>query len=180
MLNAATFLSHSRPLAEMYRHCFQPSTLHLRSNLGEIGRAFYRRRLARQHDRLTPEDLADLWGHARHNRAIVEAFADWAAAVRFDDSAALDPADVFYWEHRMSCWHACLLLESDFAFDTHILFNARTILAKMLAVPLQDRIQGSLFRQLVADLWPELLGWPTGRPGFRRVLVDAVSRLTGR
>lgn len=91
----------------------------------------------------------------------------------------------------MACWHANVLLASDFAFDTHVLFNARTILRDMLAVPLEDRRASRLFDALVCDLWPALQEWPypehaaaasTGVGGRSRAgaLVHRLGRLRRR
>ena len=80
----------------------------------------------------------------------------------FRDAATSTPSIVFYWEHRMSCWHSNVVLESDFAFDTHVLFNSRWILERMLSVPAEERARGVLFRHLVAELWPDLARWPIG------------------
>ena len=60
-------------------------------------------------------------------------------ASEFREAADVDPLDLLYWEHRMSCWHSNVVLESDFAFDTHVLFNSRWILERMLSVRQDQR-----------------------------------------
>jgi hypothetical protein len=113
----------------------------------------------------------------------VEAFDEWMGATRFRAVIGIDALDLFYWEHRMSCWHSNVVLESDFAFDTHVLFNCRWILERMLAVPVEDRCRASLFRQLVIDLWPELGTWPRDRPTWRSTLASirrGINRRTRR
>jgi hypothetical protein len=169
-LDEATTTSHNRQLVPVYRRAFSADTIHIRSNVGEVGRCFYRRlpwgaAVAGSGSALTPESIVRLWAPKVPVAPVVtEAFDDWMQAVGFADIEGMDPFDVLYWEHRMACWHANLLLESDFAFETHVLFNARDILRDMLAVPSEDRASSRLFELLVADLWPELARWPYTRP----------------
>jgi hypothetical protein len=137
----------------------------VRSNIGEVGRCQYRRSAAAAKvpasaADISAEDLAMLWAHRRVQGPVVQAFDDWMTATHFRSAAYLDPLDVFYWEHRMSCWHSNVVLESDFAFDTHVLFNSRWILERMLSIPTAHRYRGSLFRLLVHEMWPKLERWP--------------------
>jgi hypothetical protein len=166
-ITEATSFSHGQAIVGGYQATFPPDTIHVRSNLGEIGRAFYRRQragvaIAVEATDVTPEDLARLWGHDDPSPPIVEAFDEWMQATAFGAAEGIDPLDLFYWEHRMSCWHANVVLESDFAFETHVLFDSRWILARLLSVPLGARRKGAVFRHLGSMLWPELDGWPTG------------------
>lgn len=189
----STTMSHGGPIVGAYRRSFPSDTIHIRSNIGEVGRSYYlaprrRRRLEASPGALTPDTITRLWGHgAPASTLVVEAFDDWMQAAAFADVEAMDPLDLFYWEHRMSVWHAGVLLESDFAFDTHVLFNARTILRDMLAVPVDDRVRSTVFDLLVADLWPELERWPykeVQRPkstaGAGRPRTGALRRRIGR
>ena len=80
----------------------------------------------------------------------------------------------------MACWHSSVVLESDFAFDTHVLFNSRSILQLMLSAPVKDRRDGALFRKIVSILWPELRRWPLGERSLRSRLVARVRRVVER
>jgi hypothetical protein len=166
-IREATVLSHGRGVVAAYRRAFAPDTIHIRSNVGGVARCFYRSTVGASEaperaDHIGAELLAKLWSHGAPRPTIVEAFADWIEATGFGDVEGLDPLVVFYWEHRLTCWHSNIVLESDFAFDTHVLFNARSILELMLAVPAEDRCTGALFPEVVSILWPELLRWPFG------------------
>jgi hypothetical protein len=168
-LREATFLRHAFSLVTEFREAFAPDTIHLRSNLAEIGRCFYQKQGWTAAE-LSAKGMAEVWGRQGRNPMFVEAFADWAQAAQFDESADLDPLDAFYWEHRMPCWHSLLLLESDLAFDTHILFNARTVLTEFLRVPLEDRLRATVFRLVPDLLWPELARVPPVKlPRSRRL-----------
>jgi hypothetical protein len=182
-IREATFLSHGRRIVAAYRAAFAPETIHIRSNVGEIGRCFYRRTSAGAAMTASPRDipardLARLWANREVSEPLVESFAEWVEATSFRDVADLDALDLFYWEHRMSCWHSNLVLESDFAFDTHVLFNSRWILERMLSLPVDDRCRGSLFRRLVTEMWPDLAAWPLGaKRTWRTVLVSLQRRM---
>ena len=185
-MEQATLLTNGRQYVAAYRAAFPSDTIHIRSNIGEIGRSYYRRhRPGKDMDRsgrvLTAGDLAALWGHGvAVSPLVIEAFDDWMGAVGFADVQGMDALDVFYWEHRMACWHADIVLASDFAFDTHVLFNARTILRDMLAVPAEDRARSSVFKHIVADLWPELGRWPYRERGDQQAEEAAEAARVGR
>ncbi|WP_226618612.1 hypothetical protein [Cytobacillus firmus] len=68
--------------------------------------------------------------------------------------------DLFYWEHRMTLWHSLIVLESDMAYETHILYNNRVLLSKMLTAPYEVRESSELFIKMIRDTWPELLNLP--------------------
>lgn len=165
-VEAATITTNGRAYVGAYRSAFASDTIHVRSNIGEVGRSYYRRHrhvrdLPTEARDLTPEVMASLWGHGTSvSEPVVAAFDDWMQAVAFADIEGVDGLDMLYWEHRMACWHANALLASDFAFDSHVLFNARSILMALLAVPLDDRIRSRVFKRLVATLWSELRDWP--------------------
>jgi len=171
-IREATFLSHGRQIIAEYRRSFTPDSIHIRSNVSGVAKCFYRSKplgaaVSESADQISAELLARLWAHSAPSQPLIDAFEDWMEATRFRDVQGLDPLDVFYWEHRMGCWHSNVVLESDFAFDTHVLFNSRSILQLMLAAPAKDRSSGALFRQVVSILWPELLRWPMGKRSLR-------------
>jgi hypothetical protein len=172
-LREATLLNHARRNISAYRAAFPPDTIHVRSNVGEVGRCHFRRTrhgagMSTSAGDLTPRDLARMWAADEVPEPLIEPFDEWMAATRFRDATGVDGLDLFYWEHRMSCWHANVLLESDFAFDTHVLFNSRWILEQMLSVRLEDRCRAPVFGRLVDELWPELAAWPMGSAPSRR------------
>lgn len=67
-----------------------------------------------------------------------------------------DAWDLFYWEHRMTTWHGPLLLGSDIAFDTAVVFNCRATLDAMLAAPADDRAAATLLTRFVEKHAPRL------------------------
>jgi len=94
-----------------------------------------------------------------------------------------DAWDLFYWEHRMSTWHAQVLLGSDFAFDTTIIFNSRRILTLLLSAPRNERRKATLFREFIRRRCPEIKDVPINPRGirdWRRLLLLAYRRARGR
>lgn len=148
-------------LAAAHRDHTPERGLHLRSNLYEIGRAFYRSK-REQPTVLKPGYMASLLTKRRSRSApIREAFAEYVGATGFDEAQRLyDPMDLFYWEHRSGMWLNAHLTESDIAFDTFILVNSRLVYRLLLSAPLEDRITGAVFLELIRRNWPEVLDMP--------------------
>jgi hypothetical protein len=158
-LQVNSFLSHFRAGAELYRRTFPAEAIHVRSNVAEVGRRFFEKS-ARAVPITHPKSMARVWRRMEDDADAVAAFAEWSDAVGFLDVAEVDPLDLFYWEHRMPCWHGSVVLESDVAFESHSLFNSRAVLENLLSVPQEARRKGELFTRFVATAWPELAGFP--------------------
>ncbi|WP_026922492.1 hypothetical protein [Glycomyces arizonensis] len=148
-------------LAAAHRGYEPERGLHLRSNLYEIGRAFYRAR-REQPQVLKPGHMAKLLTKkTSQSPEIRAAFAEYVEATDFDRAQRLyDPIDLFYWEHRSGMWLNAHLTESDVAFDTFILVNSRLVYRLLLSAPLEDRIAGTVFLELIRRSWPEVLEVP--------------------
>lgn len=135
--------------------------LHLRSNLYEIGRAFWRSK--REHpETLRPGHMVSLLTRRRSSSPELKAaFEQYTAITGFDRAQRLyDPLDLFYLEHRSGMWLDAHLTESDITFDTFILVNSRHIYRLLLSAPLADRIAGTVFLGLARRAWPEVLDVP--------------------
>lgn len=68
--------------------------------------------------------------------------------------------DMFLWEHRVANWNHAHIVESDVTFDTYQLFGSRKMIRLMLSVPEIDRVQLSLFREIIGRMAPKLLEYP--------------------
>ncbi|MFH5824236.1 hypothetical protein [Georgenia sp. AZ-5] len=153
-----TFVTHSRAVAASYLTELPADRLHVRSNLYEIARGYYRRKERPQVDpRLFARILTT---NANPPRPVIEAFEEMAATTGILDVDGYDPLDLFYWEHRMVSWFNKVLLESDVAHDTHILINLRAILRLMLSVSAADRLAARVFDHLVDLAWPAVYDLP--------------------
>jgi len=137
--------------------------LHLKSNISEIARAYYRSNNRQVLPvRPTPAELAARYKIDTGSEFVIGAFA------RFVDLVDLKPArtfnydiyDLFYWEHTMGAWQSLQTMDLDVAQDTFILYNNRRLLTRMLSVPLKDRLWDRVHIEIIRSLWPELLEVP--------------------
>ncbi len=155
-----SFFPHSRSATATYLRLF-PESIHIRSNLAEIGRAYYRGLNVTYPETATPRALARSWRHMQSNPAAVAAFEQWITKTGLVDvGMSYDYLDLFYWEHRMPAWYGLLLRETDIALETLSIFNTRNLLQTMLGAPEPDRVAGAVQRQIIHTMWPELTQFP--------------------
>jgi hypothetical protein len=128
--------------------------LHVRSNLYEIGRAFWAKHSGECKD---PGQILD---HSRPDwaRECPSIFADFFVETEVTNEAlcGISLLDAFYWEHRCGTWVSEVLQGTDFAFDTHSYVNCRRIIALLLSVSFEDRVNASLFKDIIARNLPEI------------------------
>jgi len=163
--------------------------IHVRSNLAEIGRAFWRRHPVMP-TRFGADNWIDVATHQerqgeplrreamRYMQDEMKAFIDLAG---YDLSDPFNPSllgydawDLIYWEHRMSTWHAQVLMGSDLAFDTQVIFNSRTVLDLLMSAPLKDRAKASLFHQFIERRRPDFASIPINPRSSHRGIEDLV------
>jgi hypothetical protein len=161
-----SYMSHGTALALTYlEELSQPGLFHVRSNLLEIARAAYRKIRPRE-DAVTAERAATLHATSMSvpvTEAIRSEVAEFMELTSFESFPSFDPYHLLYWEHRMGTWHANVLLESDIAHETTVLFNTREILSMFLSVPLEDRLQANGQKALIEQTWPVLAFSPFNR-----------------
>ncbi len=160
ILRRNSYYSHGHRQAYRYTKTFTgENKLHIRSNLGEIGRTFYQR--AHKRPAFSPAIHSSVYNRRLGTNPKVErAFQVMYETNRLDKIWNYDPFDMAYWEHRMGGWHALAVMESDPAFDTHVIFNARCTLKAFLSIPFHLRQNGSLFKAIIANELPELAAVP--------------------
>ncbi|PFN07076.1 hypothetical protein [Bacillus cereus] len=161
VLKRNTFTYHNLRLAKLYLDNFSNNHLHIRSNLLEIGRSFYKKQFNFKLPKsLTVESMVKCYSYkAMNDKRVFQAFENFYSQVSMDSIFNYDPYDILYWEYRMGTWHSQVLLESDVAHDTYILFNARRILKLLLSVPPMERNEHIVFKQLITQNWPVLNYW---------------------
>jgi asparagine synthetase B (glutamine-hydrolysing) len=162
VISKNTYHSHNIRAAFRYLDLFDEKSIHLRSNLFEIGRGFYRGKRSLPAS-LSAEGMRQLYlpqsGGA--NDDITESFEHYIHRSSFDRSIFnFDPYDVFYWEQRMSCWHALVLVEADPSTDTYQLFNSRRCIEVALSLPLHERVNGAVFKSIISARLPALADFP--------------------
>lgn len=155
---------HAPSIAAAYREQLPPDSVHIRSNVYEIGRAFFRHSNPRHTlPTLSATEFAQrsirMKGHESFSPA-VDAFDDWLSATKFGEVQDYDPYDLYYWELRMGRWLSAPITESDISHDTLTVVNSRRVLELMLSVPFEDRLSARLFDELMTRTWPEMFDYP--------------------
>jgi Asparagine synthase len=137
--------------------------LHVKSTVSEIGRAFYRRIARRFLPRSISEGaLARCYDINRESPLVLDEFSRYIETVGFRREAIYDYDfyDLFYWEHRSGAWQSLAVMDFDSSCDTTVLYNCRRWLTKVLALPLEVRINDRHLRAILLELWPEALEVP--------------------
>lgn len=162
MMHKNAPFSHSRSIAKAYLDYLPHDALHIRSNVFEIGRCYYRN-IGMIPNKLSAHSMRYITANGKSlDLPTYDAFEEYRIMTNLDAAVDLgyDELDVFYWEYRMGSWMTSVYHESDVAHDTHTLINSRLVLKKLLGVPLEDRLTGAAFRGTIAKSWPELLEVP--------------------
>ncbi|MGP9784495.1 hypothetical protein ACT3UQ_18780 [Glutamicibacter sp. AOP12-B1-11] len=155
--------AHGRVLSATYRKKLPADRVHVRSNLYEIGRSFYRGSGNKDLPELDAQQMANVL--VRRSKAdaqpeVVEAFQEWMNISEWSGVEGYDPYDLYYWEHRMAAWLNSVMIESDVAHDTYTVINSRSILRLFLSVTRENRANASVFDHLVKLAWPEVFDYP--------------------
>lgn len=154
-----TISPHSYRLAKFYLDYLPNEALHIRSNILEIGRYFYRSKLKLSKE-VDSKSLAICYSPiAGEDQEIIDIFESYYQKTQMDRIYNYDGLDLFYWEYRMGIWHSKLLLESDIAHDTFIPFNSRNILKLLLSVSDNDKKNNVIFKKIIDSNWPILNYW---------------------
>lgn len=173
VLDRNVYRQHRRGTAMALLSSLPPNALHIRSNLSDIGKCFYRH-MGFRHLPLTEERMAHAWRQMQDIDPAIEAFGEFSLRTRFDtiSNFGYDPYDMFYWEHRAATWLSLVLLEQDVAFDTFELFNCRVLAEKVLSVPAEHRLRWATHYGVIKRLWPVLLQWPINEPPYKQQLAE--------
>lgn len=165
VLSKNTYYNHSRQLAYKYHQNFNSKITHIRSNLAEIGISWYQQGGRKNFNSI--DEFTSIYRKGREdNETIAKAFRHFAETVEIDKIYNYDTYDMLYWEHRMGVWVSLVLIESDVAFDTHILFNARCILKSLMSVDFETRINSVVFNTLIDRYINELDDIPINPKSF--------------
>ncbi len=178
-----TYYRHLPHIANIYRTNLakEEGTIHIRSNLSEIGRMFYRGKIQARSKNYafspdvmsTADDMLRVWTanadlRTEQNKTSFEEFIELTDFA----SAPIDKPPLFYWEHRMGTWHSQVVTESDIACESVSLYNSRNIIKAMLSIPASYQQNSWLMRAAVERLWPELTQYPVNGKPFQLVSKD--------
>ena len=157
-----------------------PDRLAVTGNLSELGRSYFQTHY--------PDLPTTALGFARvlnmeRSPWAVKTIGRWVddavpVAVRY----GLDPVDLFHWELYCGTWLAAGQAEWDMATDTLSPFNCRLVLETVLALdPARRKLPlNALHRDLMQDLWPELLTEPINPEPVRGRATRATKRVAVR
>jgi hypothetical protein len=155
--------------------------LHIKSNVSEIGRAYYKKIYSFLPEQAQSAIFSYLYPINRVSKFCIGAFEDFTNKVDFHVGLAYgyNAYDLFYWEHRMGCWQSLQLLDFDMVQDTIILYNNRYIINKMLSVSIENRKEDILYYKLIKRLWPEALSVPVNTWQKNRLLQQTKRLMRG-
>ncbi|WP_315646805.1 tetratricopeptide repeat protein [Limnospira sp. PMC 1042.18] len=162
ILKKNTYYSHIRSLAFVYYEKFSQSEnlIHVRSNISETGREFYKNKKL---PILSAKDLADLYLTSISNplpeyiAEVIRKFEEFDRITKITQCQSLiDIKSLFYGEFRMAAWHSQVVIESDPAFDTVSIYNCIKTLEIMLSITREEREKSLILKKIIENEWPEL------------------------
>lgn len=145
---------------------YPPSRVCITGDVAEIIKCHYRLATGNQGE-ISARDLADLARIGNHPFAI-EAFENWLSTA---DSFNIHLLDLFCWEQFAGRKQALIRAQYDIAHESFAPFNCRKLLVMMLSTNEDNRkpSEYKLLRELIADLWAEVLCVPVNPPEKIRV-----------
>lgn len=163
-LAANTLRRHGYQIYQrIFDHYRGRDVLHIRSNLVEIGRAYWHQYDV---DASTTDGIVSLYSRFQRKalkpeelRVLTSLFEDFLLSTDFHSASQLgiDPRQLLYWEHRMGCWLSQAILEGDPAFETVNPWNCRNVLEALLSVSWEEQRRGAVPRKMIAraglDRW---------------------------
>ena len=120
---------------------------------------------------ITPERLIDQCLVPR-SALMLSTFKRWLETVPVDN--AFHILDLFEIEQRLGCW-AGIWAYAECDGPGFVLFPMchREIIERMMTLPTDIRLSGTLMKYIIEAEWPELLAWPFNKPvGFKKVSLD--------
>lgn len=161
ILNRNTTQEHSRILLAYYEKFFpQENLLHIRGNLLEIGRAYFI--TAKKTNNPIEVYNTFHFGIKKYINENIDSDVNIYINNQLDKMGYNDNLydyhvlDLFYWENRTGRWHAEVLNETDYVFETMLPFNMRAIIELSLSFSLTKRKNNYLFKELINNNLPIL------------------------
>jgi hypothetical protein len=170
-----------RNLSWLLYNIFPNNKLHIKSSISEINTASYvRRGFNSSLFNIKPENLALLYGKFPKSNFVIEAFSKYINITKFKlkNIYNYNMSDLFYWEHRMGTWQSLQLIDFDGAQETIIPYNNRYLIKRMLAIPLDKRVNYVLYYKLIKHLWPDVLKIPINPLTFDIIIRRKIFRIS--
>ena len=132
----------------------------LNGNMAEIGRVFYGPFSWKNAD----ERLLASITRATNETPILTAYGRWLSDLK-PYAKKFSMTDLLYWEDRMGNWQSSFQQQVNPIAPIVSPFNCHAILTTMLALPIGDRIGGSLQKTLIKKAKPRLMKYPFNPEG---------------
>lgn len=158
-----TFLASEHYLPPIY-HVFHKQHSEKRCILGvsEIGRSFY----GEEPMGLNSYRMAELQEYKECQYAMKQCEQILNDILPVARDAGVNVLDLFYWEQRLGNWGAVRNSESLIAIEKVDPFDSHLLCEIFLGLDEKERINKSniLFKEMIRNMWPELLEWPINPP----------------
>lgn len=171
MLNELSSRRSNTVISWVYHSHLPHNALHIRGQINGVGKWHFAQRLHfAESMEISARRMASLTKRGKDvKRPLTDSW--WALGERgFQEyiettklrsvPAGYRMTDMFLWEHRVANWNHAHIVESDVTFDTYQLFGSRKMIRLMLSVPEIERVQLSLFREIIGRMAPKLLEYP--------------------
>lgn len=162
ILDRNTVFSHGRYLLPQYNYHFPEfSTLHIRGNLFEIGRAYFIKPNSKNDSNdiynISYASLTNIDLSVEHLKIIKKHINDNIIKFNYDKNLYdYHVLDLYYWEIRMGKWMSEVLNETDFSFETLLPFNMRALIDISLSYSLEERKNNFMFNDIINENYPVL------------------------
>jgi len=138
----------------------------VKSWVSEIGRAYYHKRFNKKTfpAKPTPHYLTALYKFFVHDRKLIQdtdrIFERYIQEYLISDQLkGWNWMDLLFWEFRVSSWNGLVITgEHRYSFDITIPYNNRVLLELLLTVPVEMRIQDTLYKQVRDKMNPAVDG----------------------
>lgn len=139
----------------LYFNKLPSNRIHLQSNLIEIIRELDI--FESMPVKSNAKDLVHkLYPMDESNPLVIEMFEKYYADSDFGNVFNYLSADIIFWEYRLGEWlNGAVLVETDFVYDTYMLFNCRRILEAGLSSPRFFKRNNTIAYHIVRNNWPE-------------------------
>lgn len=158
-----SFSVHSRNLAyDYYKIYGNKNYLHIRSTaIFNIGKYIFPKRSLKikEWDFKSIAHFLGRWTNIEDEDKSAEYIEYLMEKAQIKNFYNYNPLELLFLSYRLIQWHSGVVGESDIAFNTMILLNARKIVDLLLSYPASDRAENKLYYDLINDLWPILNYW---------------------
>jgi hypothetical protein len=163
-----TFFASDRILPTIYNVYFKKHSEKVNIlGIGEIGRARY----GKEPKNLNKfRMLYKIVGHSVSRYELKQAEKILSELLPVGRLYGLNVLTLLYWEHALGNWGVTGNSESDIAIEELNPFDSHLLYETLLGVDeRQSRIKNSkLFKEMIRNMWPELLEWPINPPHTRQ------------